>query len=180
MSPLPLLLLLSLLSPSISTQNPKPSPPQTLIQKTCNTTTYYDLCVSSLSDDPKSQEADIRGLSTIIVNLTATNATNTLSYMLSLATNTTNNSLKTLLRSCAAKYSNASEALRKSMHSIDEDSYDDAFVYVSAAAEYPNVCRVLFRQQPKLVYPPELMKREVALEKLCTVALDIISLLISS
>jgi len=59
-------------------------------------------------------------------------------------------------------------------------------VHVSAANEYPAVCRTLFRrrqQQQKQrgasssPYPPELARREEALRRLCTIALDIISLL---
>ncbi|KAM0947277.1 putative pectinesterase inhibitor domain-containing protein [Dioscorea sansibarensis] len=169
------LLLLSLSTYSISIS---PTPPQNLIQKTCSTTTYYDFCMSSLSGDPKSQDSDVRGLSTIIINLAISNSTNTSSYALSLSSNSTNTSMKALLRRCSAKYSNASQALRLSMDAIQNNSFDDAFVHVSAAGEYPNVCRVLFRQQLKLIYPPEMMKREVVLERLCAVALDIISLLI--
>lgn len=50
---------------------------------------------------------------------------------------------------------------------------------MSAAAEYPNVCRVLFRRTngTVVVYPVEMAKREEVLERLCAVTLDVISLL---
>ncbi|XP_008803696.1 cell wall / vacuolar inhibitor of fructosidase 2-like [Phoenix dactylifera] len=166
-----LLLLLSLLALSLSTRTP------TLIQKTCSTTTYYDFCVSSLQSDPESPKADVRGLSTIAIHLAISNATNTSSYTTTLARSAADPSLRAVLRECAAKYSNAGEALQWSLDALSTESYDYAFVHVSAAAEYPNVCRVLFRQYPRLPYPVEMARREEVLEHLCTIALEIISLL---
>jgi hypothetical protein len=49
-------------------------------------------------------------------------------------------------------------------------------VHVSAAAEYPQVCKALFRRQRPGQYPAELAAREEALRQLCSVALDIIAL----
>ncbi|XP_008799039.2 pectinesterase inhibitor 28-like [Phoenix dactylifera] len=172
----PYLLLLSLLPLSLSTQSPTTNAPN-LIQRTCNSTTYYDLCVASLQSDPESPEADVRGLSTIVVHLAIFNATNTSSFAASLAPSATDPSLRAVLRACAAKYSNARQALQWSLDALSTESYDYAFVHVSAAAEYPNVCRVLFRHYPRLTYPEEMARREEALVHLCTVALEIISLL---
>ena len=53
-------------------------------------------------------------------------------------------------------------------------------VHVGAAAEYPQVCKALFRRQRPGQYPPELAAREEALGQLCSVALDIIALLANS
>ncbi|KAG2581020.1 pectinesterase inhibitor 28-like [Panicum virgatum] len=58
--------------------------------------------------------------------------------------------------------------------------YDSASVHVGAAAEYPQVCKALFRRQRPGQYPPELAGREEALGQLCSVALDIIALLANS
>lgn len=106
-----------------------------------------------------------------------TNATNTSSIASSLAQKATDPSLRTLLRTCATKYVAAQDALHSATQSIKEEMYDYAFIHVSAAAEYPSVCRVLFKQAPRLTYPPELERREEGLEMLCKIALDMISLL---
>ncbi|XP_073118286.1 pectinesterase inhibitor 28-like [Elaeis guineensis] len=171
-----LLPLLSLLTLSLSTQTPTTDAP-TLIQKTCNTTTYYNFCVSSLQSDPESPKADVRGLSTIAIHLAISNATNTSSFTAALSHSAADPSLRAVLRECAAKYSNAGEALEWSLDALSTESYDYAFVHVSAAAEYPNVCRVLFRKHPRLPYPAEMASREEVLEHLCTIALEIISIL---
>jgi pectinesterase inhibitor-like protein len=113
----------------------------------------------------------------VAVSIAATNATNTSSIASSLAQKSTEPSLRALLRTCAAKYVAAHDALNSAVQSIKEEVYDYAFVHVSAAAEYPSVCRVLFRQVPRLTYPPELERREEGLEMLCKIALDMISLL---
>uniref|UniRef100_A0A453S3R8 Uncharacterized protein n=1 Tax=Aegilops tauschii subsp. strangulata TaxID=200361 RepID=A0A453S3R8_AEGTS len=47
----------------------------------------------------------------------------------------------------------------------------------TAAAEYPQVCKALFRRQRPGAYPADLAAREEALKQLCSVSLDIISLL---
>ncbi|XP_010911744.1 pectinesterase inhibitor 28 [Elaeis guineensis] len=171
-----LLLLLSLLPLSISTQHPTTNSPN-LIQRTCNTTTYYDFCVASLQSDPESPKADVRGLSAIAVRLAISNATNTSSFAASLAHSATDPSLRAILGACTDKYINARRALRWSLDALSTESYDYAFVHVSAAAEYPHVCRVLFRRYPRLTYPREMARREEVLVHLCTIALEIISLL---
>ncbi|THU57067.1 hypothetical protein C4D60_Mb11t23860 [Musa balbisiana] len=145
--------------------------------KTCNETTYYDFCVSSLGSDPHSRKADVKGLSTIAIDIAISNATNTSSFAADLAHNATDASLVAVLRACATKYANAREALQWSLEALSTEAYDYAFVHVSAAAEYPNVCRVLFRQNPRLAYPAAMARREEDLEHLCTIALEIISLL---
>lgn len=95
-----------------------------------------------------------------------------------------------VMRTCAGKYGEARDALAAARGSIEERDYDYAAVHVSAAAEYPRVCRALFfraqRRQssssspapaPVATFPAELATREAALGQLCSVALDIIALL---
>lgn len=160
------------------------SRPPSLLQSTCNSTTYYDLCVAALAADPKSSTADVRGLCAIAVSAAAANAAATASALLANATaaavasaSDQGQQANLLLRTCAAKYADAREALHAALDSVAEEAYDYALVHVSAAAEYPAVCRALFRRQRQLAYPAELARREEGLERLCTIALDIISLL---
>ncbi|CAD6246357.1 unnamed protein product [Miscanthus lutarioriparius] len=165
------------------------SPPQPttaeLVRSTCNSTAYYDLCVSALGADPSSATADVRGLSTIAVSAAAANASGGAATAAALANGTATSSSNAqaapatgataLLRTCAAKYGQARDALAAAGDSIAQQDYDFASVHVSAAAEYPQVCKALFRRLRSAQYPPELAAREETLRQLCSVALDIIA-----
>ncbi|CAM0146979.1 unnamed protein product [Urochloa decumbens] len=179
-------------SPPRGSPSPPPPAPTTaaLVRATCNSTTYPDLCVSALSADPSSATADMRGLSAIAVTAAAANASGGAATAAALANSMTNATaaapssaaaaVQALLRTCAAKYGEARDALSAARGSIAAQDYDSASVHVSAAAEYPQVCRVLFQRQRPGAYPAELAAREVALRQLCTVSLDIITLLSNS
>ncbi|RLM60795.1 cell wall / vacuolar inhibitor of fructosidase 2-like [Panicum miliaceum] len=179
--------------PSPPPPHPPSSPPApaALVRATCNSTAYYDLCMSTLSADPSSATADVRGLSAIAVSAGAANASGGAATAAALAANVANATagqaapsadatVQALLRTCAAKYGQARDALSAARGSIARQDYDYASVQVSAAAEYPQVCRVLFQRQRPGAYPAELAAREAALRQLCTVALDIITLLSNS
>ncbi|WVZ68139.1 hypothetical protein U9M48_017120 [Paspalum notatum var. saurae] len=154
-----------------------------LVKSTCNSTSFYDLCIDALDADPSSSTADVPGLCAIAVSAAAGNASGTASFLANASdAAATPQADRALLRTCAGKYLAAHDALLAARVSLAEQAYDYAFVHVSAAAEYPAVCRTLFRrrrqqQRANRMYPAELGKREVALRRLCTIALDIISLL---
>ncbi|KAF7102178.1 hypothetical protein CFC21_103359 [Triticum aestivum] len=169
--------------------SPPPSPPPAptapvaaaLVRTTCNSTAYYDLCVAALAADPSSTTADVRGLSAIAVSAAASNAS---ASAAALGANVTaqggaavDGTVQALLRTCSAKYGEARDALAAARGSIAQQDYDYAAVYVGAAAEYPQVCKALFRRQRPGAYPADLAAREEALKQLCSVSLDIISLL---
>lgn len=159
------------------------------MRTTCNSTSYYALCVSALAADPSSATADVRGLSAIAVSAAAANASGGAATAAALAANGTapagtatsaaDSAVQALLQTCAAKYASARDALAAAGDSIALDDYDSASVHVSAAAEYPQVCRTLFRRQRPGQYPAELAAREETLGQLCSVSLDIIALLSS-
>ena len=179
-------------SPTPATPAPVAAPATALVRSTCNSTTYYDLCVSALGADPSSATADVRGLSSIAVSAAATNASGGAATAAALANGTAAASnaqaapatadpaVQALLRTCAAKYGQARDALSAARESIAAQDYDFANVHVSAAAEYPQVCKALFRRQRPGQYPAELAAREEALRQLCSVANDIIALLANS
>ncbi|CAD6342719.1 unnamed protein product [Miscanthus lutarioriparius] len=187
---------------SPSAKHPPPPPPSSppsasppapaaaaLVRATCNSTAYYDLCVSALGADPSSATADVRGLSAIAVSVAAANASGGAATAAALAANgtapagsatSTDGTVQALLHACAARYASARDALAAAGDSIALEDYDFASVHVSAAAEYPQVCRTLFRRQRPGQYPAELASREETLKQLCSVALDIIALLSNS
>eukprot|EP00262_Sarcandra_glabra_P017709 TRINITY_DN6158_c0_g2_i2.p1 TRINITY_DN6158_c0_g2~~TRINITY_DN6158_c0_g2_i2.p1 ORF type:complete len:182 (+),score=10.79 TRINITY_DN6158_c0_g2_i2:28-573(+) len=149
-----------------------------LIHRTCKNTEYYDLCIASLASDPRSVRSDVEGLAVIIVNLAISNATNMTSDVSGLLKNSNDKVLLTLLSACADKYSDAVTALHASIYAMQSESYDYAYIDVSAAAEYPHTCHDMFKQHPHLRYPLELALVEDALEHLCGIALGIIDLLV--
>ncbi|KAL5223287.1 hypothetical protein ABZP36_028000 [Zizania latifolia] len=178
--------------PPATPSPPPPSPPAApqaaaLVRATCNSTAYYDVCVAALAADPSSTTADVRGLSAIAVSVAAANASGAAQAAAALANATgtaqaplADGAVQALLRTCAAKYGDARDALASAKDSIAQQDYDYASVHVSAAAEYPQVCKTLFRRQKPGAYPAELAAKEEALKELCSVALDIIALLSSS
>lgn len=159
--------------------------PALLVQSTCNSTSFYDLCIAALAADPASSTADVPGLGAIAVSAAANNASGTAAFLGNASdAAATPQADRALLRTCAGKYAAARDALVQARASLAEQAYDYAFVHVSAAGEYPAVCRTLFRRRQqqqrgasRTAYPAELAKREEALRRLCTIALDIISLL---
>ncbi|MQL68947.1 hypothetical protein Taro_001239 [Colocasia esculenta] len=148
-----------------------------LIRRTCNSTTYFDLCVSSLQSYPNSSKADVKGLSTIVVNLGISNATSTSTYASRVAKRSRDPVLRSALGRCAGRYADARDALRSALDALSAENYDFASVDVSAAAGYADTCHSLFRLSPAPAYPAEMARREEALVRLCTIATDIISLL---
>ncbi|KAG6595125.1 Cell wall / vacuolar inhibitor of fructosidase 2, partial [Cucurbita argyrosperma subsp. sororia] len=154
---------------------------QTLIQKTCRNTLYYDLCMSSLKSDPTSLTADTKGLAAIMVSIGVSNATATATYLSTqLPTSTgaaANNNRTKLLRQCSEKYGFAAEALRASLKDLAEETYDYAYMHVSAAADYANVCHDGFKGFPTVAYPAKLGRREEGLKRICRVVLGILDVL---
>lgn len=153
-----------------------------LVQQTCQSTNYYDLCMASFQTNPNSLQADVPGLASIITNLAMANATDTSSFLSKLANNTRDPPIKKVLGECARRYTDAGAALSGSVEEIETESYDYAMVQVMAAKEYTNSCHNLFKLKQgaggKLIkYPAELAKREDGLVRLCDVSLAIIGLL---
>ncbi|KAD2392756.1 hypothetical protein R6Q59_012486 [Mikania micrantha] len=171
---------LTLLILSIScTQNPRffANGDMILIQKTCKTTKFYDLCVSSLESDSTSLGADTKGLAIIMARFAMFNATNTNSLLSSnvFVKKMTNDSLmKKALKQCADRYLAAGNSLQDSVKELDSEMYDYAHMHVMAAADYANSCHNAFKRYPNLVYPPEIAAREEGLKHICDVAMGII------
>ncbi|KAK9714499.1 hypothetical protein RND81_06G099100 [Saponaria officinalis] len=145
-----------------------------LIRKTCKTTKYTDLCISSLKSDPTSSKSDLKGLATIMVNVGILNATDTYSYLSTQLQNTTSDAtMRKVLELCTLKYSYANDSLKSSMDDLLVENYDYASMHVTAAADYPNGCRIAFKWYRSLAYPAQLKARENGLKRICGVVLGI-------
>ncbi|GMH25117.1 hypothetical protein Nepgr_026960 [Nepenthes gracilis] len=150
-----------------------------LIESTCKATKFHDLCVSSLRSDPSSSQADMKGLTIIMLNIGIANASETYSYLSSQLLRSGGSSdgvLKKVLKLCAEKYSSAKDSLQSAIQDLSAENYDYASVHILAAADYPNVCRNSFRRYPGLSYPSELGRRESGFQRICDVALGILDL----
>ncbi|KAK9111330.1 hypothetical protein Scep_018849 [Stephania cephalantha] len=184
---LPLLVLVLLLCSLKSHQIFATAEPDDLIQKTCKTTLYYDLCVASLRSNSSSAKADTKGLAVIMIGIGAANANETYTYLSSQlllilkskkdSTSTRGLTRNKVLRLCAERYMFASQALREAVQDVELMSQDYAYVQVSAAKDYPNVCHNAFKRVPSLAYPPELARREENLVQICDVATGIMDLI---
>ena len=149
-----------------------------LIQKTCESTEYYDLCLSCLKSNPNSPNADTKGLAVIMAGIGMANATATSSYLSIQLLGTTNDTnMNKVLKECADKYTYAGDALQASVQDLVAESYDYAYMHITAAADYPNACHNAFKSYPGLAYPLELARREDGLKHISYVVLGIIDFL---
>ncbi|KAK9110428.1 hypothetical protein Sjap_018488 [Stephania japonica] len=185
---LPLLVLVLLLRSLQSHQIFTMAEPEDLIEKTCKTTLYYELCVASLRSNSSSAKADTKGLAEIMIGIGAANANETYTYLSSQlllllkgkkdsSTSATAMTRNKVLRLCAERYFFASQALREAVQDVELMSQDYAYVQVSAAKDYPNVCHNAFKRVPGLPYPAELARREENLVQICDVATGIMDLI---
>ncbi|KAI3695931.1 hypothetical protein L1987_78936 [Smallanthus sonchifolius] len=148
-----------------------------LIQKTCKTTKFYDLCISSLESDSTSPQADTKGLAIIMARFAMANATNTNSFLSSsvlVKNNTSDSLMKKVLKQCANRYMAAGSSLQDSVKDLGSELYDYAYMHVMAAADYANSCHNAFKRYPNLIYPPEIAAREEGLKHICDVVMGII------
>ncbi|KAL5715031.1 hypothetical protein ACHQM5_016919 [Ranunculus cassubicifolius] len=149
-----------------------------MMRSACKNTNYYNLCLSSLKSNSSSFKADTKGLAAIIIGIAMTNANQTTTFLSSqLLSSTSDLVIKKVVKDCADKYSLAMDALQVSLQELDSMSYDNAYVQVTAAKDYPNVCHNGYKRYPGLAYPVEVAHREQQLEQLCDVALGIVDLL---
>lgn len=147
-----------------------------LIQKTCKTTKFYDLCLSSLQSDSTSPQADTKGLAIIMAKVAMANATSTNSYLSSnvLVKKTNDTLMKKVLKQCADRYMAAGTSLQNSVEDLSSELYDYAYMHVMAASDYANACHNAFKRHPNLVYPSEIATREEVLKHICDVVMGII------
>ncbi|KAK7838097.1 cell wall / vacuolar inhibitor of fructosidase 2 [Quercus suber] len=76
-----------------------------------------------------------------MVGIGMANATASSSYLSSssqLLGTTNDTNLKKVLKECADKYTYAGDALQASVQDLVAESYDYAYMHITAAADYPN------------------------------------------
>nr|WPJ73843.1 cell wall invertase inhibitor 1 [Morus alba] len=105
-----------------------------VIEQTCKRTPNYNLCVSSLRSDPRSSDADVRGLALIMVGVIEAKAKETLSHIKGLIKASPKRDERQPLSSCADYYNaiitadvpQATQALKTGNYKFAEQGTDDA------------------------------------------------------
>ncbi|KAJ7955264.1 Pectinesterase inhibitor-like protein [Quillaja saponaria] len=105
-----------------------------LIDQTCKKTPNYDVCVSSLQSDPRSNDADVRGQARILVDVINSDSTQTLNEIKKLLQGSPEPTVKEALQACADKYNailkgdvpQAVEGLDKGNFKFAESGANDA------------------------------------------------------
>lgn len=149
-----------------------------LVSATCKKTLYFQLCLSSLRSDPKSQTSDLRGLASIALNLTIANGVSTLSYISNLKSEASYNgsqSVSSYLSDCRDVYSDAIQNLQDSVQALNDKSYDTLQSLVSAAMTDSETCEDGFKEMKGLSSP--LTEQNQYFSRLCSNFLAINTLL---
>ncbi|KAK4600979.1 hypothetical protein RGQ29_010527 [Quercus rubra] len=141
---------------------------QDLILKTCQSTQYPELCISTINSDPLSNTSITKEES----------ASNTSLYLLNLQfKNGVNPVFQRMVRLCSDMYANASKAFDESRKALRIYQYNLARLEVNAAKLYPKDCWDALRGTTGLTYPAMLVKREELVEHLCDVISGILNVL---
>ncbi|KAJ4836092.1 hypothetical protein Tsubulata_029658 [Turnera subulata] len=113
-----------------------------LIEKTCKKTPHHDLCVSSLQSSNQSSRADVKGLASIMANITLSNATDTLSYIQLLINQTTDSDLERRLDYCGEVYIQVVEyILPQAIDALVKGQYGFADYGMSDAGSETDSCQ---------------------------------------
>lgn len=121
-----------------------PQNDQDLVSFACNHTLYPEICISSLKSDPRTKTAsDLKAIASIALDQTATQATQTESYIDELLEKSHGSYGQTNGRSledCQEEYSEAVEDLREATAALNHGKYDDVNELVSGAMTDCQTC----------------------------------------
>lgn len=128
-----------LISAAVAAAN-STQPTTTLIRKACNQTGFnlHDLCISSLSAEPNSANADLRQLNIIAVRIAADQASQTAAYFSAqqadvAAAGTVDPMFYQCVSDCTDLYVDVVEQLDTTTAAVDDKADKDALMWLEAA-----------------------------------------------
>ncbi|XP_031256002.1 pectinesterase 3-like [Pistacia vera] len=113
-----------------------------LLDKVCNQSKDKELCFSSFKTNPESERThDLTSLAMIALNITSSNASNTLEYITFLRKNSSLDPvIEQSLDDCTDNYMDASEQLDDSVAALTANAYKDVRVWVEVAISDAQSC----------------------------------------
>ncbi|GMN52912.1 hypothetical protein TIFTF001_022057 [Ficus carica] len=150
-----------------------------LVSTTCKKTLYFNLCISSLRSDPRSESSDLDGLAVIALNLSIAKGVDTLSYINYLKSELASNGsplMSSYLGDCLAVYSDAVQNLQDSVQALNDKSFDTLRSFVSAAMTDSETCEDGFKEVMGSMSSP-LSEQNKYFSRLCSNFLAITTLL---
>ncbi|KAI3832340.1 hypothetical protein MKX03_034657 [Papaver bracteatum] len=107
----------------------------------------YDFCVATLSANPKSKDADLRGLGVISMQTCLQNATSVHSYIGQLLKDRKTQPIaKSSIRGCLYEYKDAIRSVQKATASFKTKDYGSANIQISAAMQDSIFCEYEFEE----------------------------------
>ncbi|KAL4379755.1 hypothetical protein GQ457_02G015630 [Hibiscus cannabinus] len=158
----------SLATPSISMSVNK----EDLIQQTCKKPRYFALCNSFLRSDPRSTNANLKGLALILVEAIQEKANNTLTFIIGLYKDITDPDLSRFYGSCIEDYgTSVDRPLPEAVKALGSKDYATAKNNAAAMAPYIDACDQQFTEKTPF------SDRNILVRDLSLVASNIIGLL---
>ncbi|KAF8032631.1 hypothetical protein BT93_D1527 [Corymbia citriodora subsp. variegata] len=152
-----------------------------LVLAACSHTLYFDICVSSLRSDPRTDAmVDLAGLAAVTLDQSIAHGERSVSVIVdTLRTNVSSGDDQSLLRclsDCNEEYKDAVASLKESTRAIKEREFDVVNSLVSAAMMDASTCEDGLKEMA--IYDSPLSERNERFFKLCSNFLAISRLLI--
>jgi pectinesterase inhibitor-like protein len=115
-----------------------------LIMKSCGSTEFPDMCTSALESDPRSSTADIKGLSRIALELSATKAKEAAGVANKLMQNSSDYADRSKRTTCFDGYNSTADRIKgEGLKYFEEGKYETAYQIVNLLTEDINIALAL-------------------------------------
>jgi pectinesterase inhibitor-like protein len=114
---------------------------ESLITKTCGGTEFPDVCTSALESDPRSSTADVKGLSRIALELSATKAKEAAGVAYKLMQNSSDYADWSKRTTCFDSYNSTADRIKgEGLKYFEEGKYEKAYQIVNLLTEDIKYC----------------------------------------